>query len=106
MHKTITIHITDQPEGSVLVQTTANNMLPRAKLTPALAIAYQLLQGLPAGIPVMYWHNDDKAIDLVRKLLDDGPDGFSHNVSEEVRRAAARVLATTGEHWHHAEAGL
>lgn len=104
MQKTITIHLTDQHDGSILVQTTAGNLLPKTQLTPALAIAHQLLQGLPAGIPVTYWHNNDRAIDLVRQLLD--PEGFGYSVTEEVRRAAARVLATTDEYWHHAEARL
>lgn len=100
---TITIHITDQPDGSVLVQTTAGTLIPKIKLTPAKAVAYQLLTSLPTGITVHYWHDDDKAIKLVRQLLD--PEGFGFSVTEEVRRRAAEVLATTGEQWHHADQG-
>lgn len=96
---TITIHITDQPDGSVLVQTTAGTYAPKIKLTPAKAIAYQLLNSLPTGIKVHHWHAEEKAINLVRQLLD--PEGFGFSVTEEVRRRAAEVLATTGEQWHH-----
>lgn len=101
MQKTITIHISNQPNGDILVQTSAGTMVPNLKLNPALSLAYQMLTGLPKGIKVHYWHDEDKAIDLVRQLLD--PEGFGFSVTEEVRRAAAQVLATTGHHWHHAD---
>lgn len=98
---TITIHITDQPDGNVLVQTTAGKLIPKAGLTPATALAHRLLTSVPSTTQIRYFHNDHKAIDLVRQLLD--PEGLGYSVTEEVRRRAAEVLSTTGQHWQHAD---
>lgn len=98
MQKTITIlHITDQPDGSILVQTTAGTYIPKQQATPARTLAYQWLTGLPPEVRVQYWHDQDKAIELVRELLH--PEGYYHAVEPQVRRTAQRVLETTGEHW-------
>ena len=103
MQKTITIHISNQPNGDIWVQTTAGTLTPNLKLNPALSLAYQMLSGLPEGIKVHYWHDDDKAVELVRQLLD--PEGFGYSVTPEVRRAAADVLGITHRNWNPAQAG-
>lgn len=91
MSKTISIHIIDQPDGSVFVYTTDGSPLPGQRLSPAQALAMDLLtQCTHRAKQVRYWHGKDKALELVRELLD--PDQYGYAVSAEVNRAARRVL--------------
>lgn len=86
-----TIHIIDQPCGAVMVYTTAGTPLPGQRLTPGQALATDLItQCTHRASDVRYWHGEDKALELVRDLVN--PDQFAHAVSPEVHRAARRVL--------------
>ena len=90
-HATTTIHIIDQPGGGVMVYTTAGTPLPGQRLTPAQALATDLLnQCARRASDVRYWHGKDKALALVRDLLD--PDQYGYSVSHEVHQAARRLL--------------
>ena len=95
--KTTTIHIIDQPGGGVMVYTTAGTPLPGPRRSPAEALATALLKGCtPRATEVRYWHGKDKAMELVRDLVD--PDQYGYAVSPEVHRAASRLL---GPHIPH-----
>lgn len=86
-----TIHIIDQPYGAVMVYTTAGTPLPGQRLTPGQALATDLItQCTHRASDVRYWHGEDKALTLVRELLN--PDEYGYCVSPEVHRAARRVL--------------
>lgn len=88
---TTTLHIIDLPGGGVMVYTTAGTPLPGQRLTPGQALATDLLNECShRASDVRYWHGKDKAIELVRELLD--PDQYGYSVSAEVSRAARRVL--------------
>lgn len=102
-HAPITIRVSNQPNGDILVQTTAGTLTPNLRLNPALSLACQMLASLPKGIKVHYWHDEDKAVELVRQLLN--PEGFGYSVTHEVRRAAADVLGITLRNWNPAQAG-
>lgn len=89
--KTITIHITDAPDGSIAVLTTAAQPIPGARLTPAEALATDVLATcIHRARSVSYWQGKDHALALVRELLD--PDGFGYSVTPEVRNRARDVL--------------
>ena len=89
--KTTTLHIIDQPGGGVIVYTTAGTPLPGQRLTPGQALATDLLnQCTHRASDVRYWHGEDKALELVRELIN--PDQYGYAVSSEVARAARRVL--------------
>jgi len=91
MNHITTIHIIDQPCGGVMVYTTAGTPLPGQRLTPGQALATDLItQCTHRASDVRYWHGEDKAIALVRELLN--PDEYGYSVSPEVHRAARRVL--------------
>lgn len=91
MTKTITIHLIEQPNGSVRAYTTAGSPIPGRRLAPAEALAMDLLNVCShRASDVMYWHGKDKALELVRGLID--PEQFGYSVSAEVNRAAKRVL--------------
>ena len=86
-----TLHIIDQPGGGVLVYTTAGTPLPGQRLTPGQALATDLLnQCTHRASDVRYWHGRDKAMELVRDLIN--PDEFGYSVPPEVARAARSVL--------------
>ncbi len=89
--KTITIHLTDLPGGGVTVHTTAGQPIPGARLSPAQALATDLLNecGHRAS-DVRYWQGKDPAMALMHELVD--PEGFGHSVTPEVRRRASQVL--------------
>lgn len=90
-HKTITLHITDTAGGGITVLTTAGTPLPGAPLTPAQALATDLLsQCARRASDVRYWHGRDEALALVRDLVD--PDQYGYAVSAEVHRSARQVL--------------
>lgn len=94
-HKTVTIHLTDTAGGGVTVLTTAGTPLPGAPLTPAQALATDLLsQCTHRASDVRYWQGADKALALVRDLLD--PDQYGYAVSSEVHGAARQVLGMPG----------
>ena len=96
--KTTTIHVIDQPGGGVMVYTTAGSPLPGQRLTPGQALATDLLNLCThRASDVRYWHGKDKAMELVRDLLD--PDQYGYAVGPEVHRAARRLLGmpTTGQ---------
>lgn len=89
--KTTTIHIIDQPCGGVMVYTTAGTPLPGQRLSPGQALATDLLNLCThRASDVRYWHGKDKAMELVRELVD--PDQYGYSVSAEVHRAACRLL--------------
>lgn len=91
--KTTTIHIIDQPGGGIMVYTTAGTPLPGQRLTPGQALATDLLNVCThRASDVRYWHGKDKAMELVRDLVD--PDQYGYAVGPEVHRAAARLLGT------------
>lgn len=91
--KTTTIHIIDQPGGGIMVYTTAGTPLPGQRLTPGQALATDLLNVCThRASDVRYWHGKDKAMELVRELVD--PDQYGYAVSAEVHRAASRLLGT------------
>lgn len=93
--KTITIHITDEPGGGVAVLTTAGTPLPGMRLSPAEALATDVLATCAhrAG-GVRYWHGKDRALDLVQEILD--PEGFGYCVTAEVHARAREVLDRSG----------
>lgn len=88
---TITIHITDLPTGGVLVSTSAATPLRGVRLTPAQALATDLLAtcGHRAS-DVRHWQAKDPAYALVERLL--SPEDFGYSVTAEVRDAAREVL--------------
>ncbi len=89
--KTTTIHIIDQPGGGVMVYTTGGAPIPGQRLSPGQALATDLLnQCTHRASDVRYWHGADRALELVRDLIN--PDQYGHAVSPEVHRAARRVL--------------
>lgn len=91
--KTTTIHIIDQPGGGIMVYTTAGTPLPGQRLTPGQALATDLLNVCThRASDVRYWHGKDKAMELVRELVD--PDQYGYAVSAEVHRATTRLLGT------------
>lgn len=91
--KTTTIHIIDQPGGEIMVYTTAGTPLPGQRLTPGQALATDLLNTCThRASDVRYWHGKDKAMELVRDLVD--PDQYGYAVGPEVHRAAIRLLGT------------
>lgn len=92
-----TIHIHDLPGGGIMVYTTGGAPIPGQRLTPGQALATDLLnQCTHRASDVRYWHGRDKALELVRELID--PDQFGYACSGEVRRAACRVLGLPGSH--------
>ncbi len=101
MSNTTTIHITDLPGGGVMVHTTAGSPLPGQRLTPAQALATDLLsQCAHRASDVRYWHGKDKALALAQELVD--PEGFAHSISAEVFKRAAQLLGMP--RIHNAEA--
>lgn len=91
MHHTITIHISDTAGGGVTVLTTAGTPQPGQRLTPAEALATDVLSSCTRRASEMrYWQGQDPALALARELLD--PEGFGHAVPREVRLRAAAVL--------------
>lgn len=91
MTTTVSIHLIDQPDGSVYVYTTAGSPLPGQRLTPAQALGMDLLNECThRAKAVRYWHGEDKALQLVRELLN--PDQYGYAVSAEVHNAARRVV--------------
>ncbi len=89
--KTITIHLTDAPGGAVVVNTSAPSPIVGVHLTPAQALATDLLaQCGHRAIDVRHWQTKDPAWALVERLVN--PDEFGHSVSAEVFAQAARVL--------------
>ena len=86
-----TIHLIDQPGGGITVCTTAGTPHPGQRLTPGQALATDLLRECThRASDVRYWHGRDKAMELVRDLIN--PDGFGYSVPPEVARAARSVL--------------
>lgn len=93
-HKTITIHITDTPGGGVTVLTTAECPHPGARLTPAQALATDVLNTCShRASDVRYWQGADQALALVQELVD--PEGYGHAATHDVRRRAFQVLGRT-----------
>lgn len=91
---TITIHLTDTADGGVTVLTTAGTPILGARLTPAQALATDLLNDCNhRSTGVRYWQGEDQALSLVQELVD--PEGFAHTVGPEVFRRAAQVLGRT-----------
>lgn len=89
--KTITIHITDIAGGGVTVLTTAGTPLPGLRLTPAEALATDLLNTCARrASDVHYWQGKDRALDLVQELIN--PDELGYAVTDTVRRRASAVL--------------
>ena len=89
--KTITIHITDAPGGAVVVNTSAPSPIVGVRLTPAQALATDLLaQCGHRASDVRHWQTKDPAWALVERLVN--PDEFGYSVSAEVFAQAARVL--------------
>ena len=88
---TITIHITDVPGGGVLVNTSAATPLRGLCLTPAQALATDLLtQCGQRATDVRYWQTKDPVWALIERLVH--PDEFGYSVSAEVLQQAAKVL--------------
>lgn len=88
---TITIHITDAPGGAVVVNTSAPSPIVGVHLTPAQALATDLLaQCGHRASDVRHWQTKDPAWALVEQLVN--PDEFGYSVSAEVFAQAARVL--------------
>ncbi|WP_313074965.1 hypothetical protein [Melaminivora sp.] len=89
--KTITIHITEAAGGLVTVLTSAAQPIPGARLSPAEALATDMLAVCNhRARAVHYWQGRDQMLELVRDLVD--PEAFGWAVTEEVRRRACRVL--------------
>ena len=88
---TITIHLTDAPGGAVVVNTSAPSPIVGVHLTPAQALATDLLaQCGHRASDVRHWQTKDPAWALVEQLVN--PDEFGYSVSAEVFAQAARVL--------------
>ena len=88
---TITIHLTDAPGGAVVVNTSAPSPIVGVHLTPAQALATDLLaQCCHRASDVRHWQTKDPAWALVERLVN--PDEFGYSVSAEVFAQAARVL--------------
>lgn len=88
---TITIHITDEPGGGVTVRTTAGTPMPGARLTPAQALATDLLNECAhRASDVRYWQGKDRALEFVESCLN--PEGNGFAVSAYVRDQARHVL--------------
>ena len=93
--KTITIHITDTAGGGVTVLTTAGMPLPGLRLTPAEALATDLINTCThRASDVHYWQGKDRALELLQELVN--PDELGYDVSETVRRRACVVLGRVG----------
>lgn len=93
--KTITIHITDTAGGGVTVLTTAGTPLPGLRLTPAEALATDLINTCThRASDVLYWQGKDRALELLQELVN--PDELGYDVSETVRRRACVVLGRVG----------
>lgn len=89
--KTITIHLIDLPGGGLQVLTTAATPHPGERLTPAQALATDLLNTCShRASDVRYWQGQDKALQLVQDLLH--PEGYGWSINEHCRDAARRVL--------------
>ncbi len=87
----ITITLIDLHGGHVSVRTDAAEPQVGAGLTPAQAVAMELLgTALKRGAEVVYDANQVPAIALALELLD--PDGFGFAVPLEVRSRARRAL--------------
>lgn len=90
-HKTVTIHISDTPGGGVTVLTTAGTPLPGLPLSPAEALATDVLSCCARrSEQVRYWQGKDRALALLRELID--PEELGHEVSAQVRRRVCDVL--------------
>ncbi|WOI43760.1 hypothetical protein [Acidovorax sp. BLS4] len=88
---TITIHVIDQPDGSVSIITTAGMPVVGVPLTPAGSLALDLLTvSARRANPVRYWAGEDKALQLVHDLLT--PEQYGYAVPFEVHEAARGVL--------------
>lgn len=88
---TITITLSDLPNSHVSVCTDAEKPTVGHGVTPAQAIAMELLgTAFRRGSTVIYDAHQVPAIALALELLD--PDGFGHAVTPEVRDRARRVL--------------
>lgn len=88
---TITIHLVDQPDGSVSVLTTAGTPVAGAPLTPAGSLALDMLTlSTRRANPIQHWVGTDKAMQLVEDLLN--PDQYGYAVTWEVHDAARSVL--------------
>ena len=89
--KTITLHITDLPGGGVVVNTSAPTPMAGVRLSPAQALATDLLAtcGHRAS-DVRHWQTKDPAWALVERLIN--PEEFGYSVSAEVFAQAAKVL--------------
>ncbi|CAN7199724.1 hypothetical protein LJR118_000581 [Acidovorax sp. LjRoot118] len=92
MHSaTITIHLIDQPAGGVMVLTTAGSPQPGRGLTPAQALATDLLtQCTHRASDVRYWQGEDKALAFVESCLQ--PEGLGFSVNSHARDMARMVL--------------
>lgn len=89
--KTTTIHITDLPDGGIMVHTTAGSPLPGQRLTPGQALATDLLNTCThRASDVRYWHGKDRALEFVESCLN--PDGNGYAVNAYVRDQARHVL--------------
>lgn len=89
--KTITLHITNLPGGGVSVSTNAGTPCIGQSLTPAAALAVDLLNlCLKRASDVRYWQQDDPAYSLAKDLIH--PDQFGHAVTHEVHNRARDVL--------------
>jgi hypothetical protein len=89
--KTTTIHIIDQPNGGIMVYTTAGSPLPGQRLTPGQALATDLLNVCThRASDVRYWHGKDRALEFVESCLN--PEGNGYAVSAYVRDQARHVL--------------
>ncbi len=88
MTKTTSIHITEQPDGSVTVYTTAGSPMPGQRLTPGQALATDLLnQCKHRASDVRYWHGTDKPLEFVESLLNPEANGYAVNayIRDEAR---------------------
>ncbi len=89
--KTTTIHITDLPDGGIMVHTTAGSPLPGQRLTPGQALATDLLNTCThRASDVRYWHGKDRALEFVESCLN--PEGNGYAVNAYVRDQARHVL--------------
>jgi len=87
----ITITLIDLPNSHVTVRTDADKPAVGVGVTPAQAIAMELLgTALRRGSEVVYDAHQVPAIALAHELLD--PEGLGFAVTGEVRERARRVL--------------